>query len=108
MATPAIGYPRILAPRGGRKPLRHDARVKCHSSAAAKQRFSKSKPNLTHLGVHPPTIKGWGQLIVLTPWARQQPTDRHVVAVTLLGLPEGEQHHDLVSLGNVCPAISPI
>jgi hypothetical protein len=31
--------------------------VTCHSSAAAKQRFSKRKPNWTRPSVHPPTIR---------------------------------------------------
>jgi hypothetical protein len=46
----------------GRKPFHHDARVKCRSSAAAKQRFSKPKPNLAHLDAHPRQSGAGGNL----------------------------------------------
>ena len=50
----------------------------------------------------------WGQPVVLTAWTHQEPIHDNVVVVTLRGLRQGKQHHGLVPLGNVCPAISSI
>jgi hypothetical protein len=116
----------LKSPENFRYPCGSRLGVTCHPSAAAKQRLSKPKPNLTCLGIHLRTIThpfqsapdypGTGETLLGAP-ELEATYSSHFLGSSAAHLQTGRGHHPpralrgrtaswSVPLGNVCPAIS--